>query len=55
MSGSWNAQVPLMDQSMCRSPRIKFLKRYSGLKILVEAKGNYEIRIFGVIEDVEKG
>ena len=40
---------------MARDPRIKFLDRYGGYQILVEAKGNYEIRIFGVIEDVEKG
>ena len=35
-----------------RDPRIKFLYRYGGLKILVEAKGNDEIRISGVFEDV---
>ena len=40
---------------MSRRPRIKFLFSYGGLQTLVEAKGNYEIRIFGVIEDVEKG
>ena len=36
---------------MLRDPRIKFLYYYCGLEILVEAKGNYEIRIFGVIRD----
>ena len=35
--------------------RIKFLRRYGGLQSLVEAKGNYEIRIFWVFEDREKG
>ena len=39
---------------MVMGSRIKFLLRYGGLQSLVEAKGNDEIRIFGVFEDVKK-
>ena len=39
---------------MSRDPRMKFLYRYGGLKILVETKGTHEIRIFGVIEFIGK-
>ena len=40
---------------MAMGSRIKYHRNAKGPEISVEAKGNYETRIFGVIEDAEKG